>query len=62
MLEAGEGGGEELLPATPVERLDAADKRLNSMLYAVVTLRAPLDSFQASLTDEQKQQMTGARR
>jgi hypothetical protein len=50
------------MPATPVERLDAADKRLNSMLYTVVTLRAPLDGFYASLTDEQKQQMTGARR
>ena len=50
------------MPATPVERLDAADKRLNSMLYAVVTLRAPLDGFYASLSDEQKQQMRGARR
>jgi hypothetical protein len=39
-----------------------ADKRLNSMLYAVVTLRAPLDAFYASLTDQQKQQMSGARR
>ena len=48
-------------PATPVERLDAADKRLNSMLYAVVTLRAPLDGFYAALTDEQKQQMSGRR-
>jgi hypothetical protein len=50
------------LPGTPVERIDAADRRLNSMLYAVVTLRAPLDGFYASLTDEQKQQMSGARR
>jgi len=50
------------LPGTPVERLDAADKRLNTMLYAVVTLRAPLDGFYASLSDEQKQQMSGARR
>jgi hypothetical protein len=50
------------LPGTPVERVDAADKRLNSMLYAVVTLRAPLDGFYTSLTDEQKQQMSGARR
>ena len=36
------------LPATPVDRLDAADRRLNSMLYAVVTLRAPLDAMSAS--------------
>jgi hypothetical protein len=45
------------MPATPVERLDAADRRLNSMLYAVVTLRVPLDVFYASLTAEQKTQM-----
>jgi hypothetical protein len=50
------------MPGTPVDRLDAADKRLNSMLYAVVTLRAPLDGFYASLTDEQKTRMSGARR
>jgi LTXXQ motif family protein len=50
------------MPATPVERLDAADKRLNSMLYAVVTLRAPLDGFYASLTDEQKTQLYRVRR
>jgi hypothetical protein len=50
------------MPGTPVERLDAADKRLNSMLYAVVTLRAPLDGFYASLTDEQKQQMSAGPR
>ena len=50
------------MPGTPVERLDAADKRLNAMLYAVVTLRAPLDGFYASLTDEQKTQMSGAKR
>src|SRR5262249_40901488 len=50
------------LPRTPVERVDAADKRLNPMLYAVGTLRPPLGGFYASLTDEQKQQMSGARR
>ena len=50
------------MPGTPVERLAAADKRLNSMLYAVVTLRAPLDAFYASLSDEQKSRMSGARR
>jgi LTXXQ motif family protein len=31
--------------ATPMARLDVADRRLNAMLYAVVTLRAPLDAF-----------------
>jgi LTXXQ motif family protein len=50
------------MPGTPVERLDAADKRLNAMLYAVVTLRAPLDGFQASMTDEQKTQVSGNKR
>jgi hypothetical protein len=50
------------LPGTPVARLDAADKRLNAMLYAVVTLRAPLDGFYASLTDAQKTQPSGAKR
>ena len=49
------------MPGTPAERLDAADKRLNAMLYAVVTLRAPLDGFQASMTDEQKTQVSGAK-
>ena len=36
------------LPTNPVERLDTANRRLNSMLYAVVTLRAPLDAMSAS--------------
>jgi hypothetical protein len=50
------------MPGTPVERLDAADKRLNAMLYAVVTLRAPLDGFQASIPDEPKTQVSGNKR
>jgi hypothetical protein len=33
------------MPASPIERLDVADHRLNSMLYAAVTLRAPLDAI-----------------
>jgi hypothetical protein len=45
------------MPATPVERLDAADKRLNSMLYAVVTLRAPLDAFASPPANEPKPQV-----
>jgi hypothetical protein len=43
------------LPATPVDRLDTADRRLNSMLYAVVTLRAPLDALSSTPSAEQKQ-------
>jgi hypothetical protein len=49
------------MPGTPGERLDAADKRLNAMLYAVVTLRAPLDGFQASMPAEQKTQTSGTK-
>jgi LTXXQ motif family protein len=41
-------------PTTPLERLDAFDKRLNSLLYAVVNLRPPLDAFYSSLGSEQK--------
>jgi hypothetical protein len=51
------------LPATPVDRLDTADRRLNSMLYAVVTLRAPLDAFSSAPAAEQPQpKMSGLRR
>ena len=46
------------MPATPVGRLDAADKRLNELLYAVVTLRAPLDGYYATQT---RQQTPGAK-
>jgi len=49
------------LPATPVDRLDTADRRLNSMLYAVVTLRAPLDAFSAPPAQQQPQ-VSGLRR
>ncbi len=49
------------MPATPVGRLDAADKRLNSLLYAVATLRAPLDAFSASLDAAQKSRPSASR-
>jgi hypothetical protein len=49
------------MPATPVGRLDAADKRLNSLLYAVATLRAPLDAFYASLDTAQKSRLNASR-
>lgn len=39
---------------TPPARLAAVGKRLDAMLQAVKTVRAPLDSFYGSLTDEQK--------
>jgi hypothetical protein len=47
---------------TPPGRLDAADKRLNTLLYAVVTLRAPVDGFYASLSDAQKTRLSGVSR
>jgi len=49
------------LPATPVDRLDTADRRLNSMLYAVVTLRVPLDAV-TSAPAAQQPQVSGLRR
>lgn len=39
---------------TPPARLAAVGKRLDTMLQAVKTVRASLDSFYGSLTDEQK--------
>ncbi|MGL5166474.1 MAG: Spy/CpxP family protein refolding chaperone [Afipia sp.] len=39
---------------TPPARLAAVGKRLDTMLQAVKTVRAPLDSFYSSLNDEQK--------
>ena len=50
------------LPATPIERLDAADRRLNSMLYAVVTLRAPLDAMSSSPAAEPNARVSRLRR
>ena len=40
----------------------AGDKRLNTLLYAVVTLRAPVDGFYASLSDAQKTRLSGLSR
>ena len=44
------------MPLTPVGRLDALDKKLNSMVQAVQIVRGPLQAFYNSLSDEQKQQ------
>ena len=41
-------------PLTPISRLDAVEKRVDAMIQAVQTLRAPLDTFYSSLTEEQK--------
>jgi len=41
-------------PATPLERLDAAEKRLNAMLYAARVVTPALQAFYDSLSPEQK--------
>ena len=40
---------------TPPGRLDAMEKRLQAMIEAANTVKAPLDSFYASLSSEQKE-------
>jgi LTXXQ motif family protein len=42
------------MPLTPTGRINAAEKRLRVMLYAISILRGPLDRFYASLNAEQK--------
>ena len=37
--------------------LDAAEKRVDAMIQAVPALRAPLDTFYNSLTEEQKRRL-----
>jgi hypothetical protein len=44
--------------ATPLARLDAAEKRLNAMLYAVRIVGPVFNGFYASLSDEQKAGLT----
>jgi uncharacterized phage infection (PIP) family protein YhgE len=42
------------LPQTPIDRFDAAAKRLDAMSEAIKTVRSALADFYASLSDEQK--------
>jgi hypothetical protein len=42
------------MPQTPMDRLDAVEKRLLAMVQAVKTLRPALDKFYSALSDEQK--------
>jgi len=42
------------MPLTPVARLDAASARLTAIAAAMDTVRPALESFYASLSDEQK--------
>jgi hypothetical protein len=49
-------------PASPVERLDAAGKRLTTMLFAVMSTGPALQAFYGSLSDEQKANISNAMR
>jgi LTXXQ motif family protein len=42
------------VPQTPLARLDAVEQRLGAIVDAMKTIRPRLESFYASLTDEQK--------
>ena len=45
-------------PGTPEARLDAAQQRIEALIAAVDTLRPALRDFYASLTDEQKAELS----
>jgi hypothetical protein len=46
-------------PATSPARLEAMEKRLDTMLQAVKTVRPAFDAFYAALSDEQKRRLDG---
>jgi LTXXQ motif family protein len=43
------------IPLTPVDRLDAVQKRIDSTAQALAIVRAPLDNFYNSLNDRQRE-------
>ena len=43
------------VPLTPVGRLDAAEQRLAAMIQAIQIMRSPLERFDKSLNEEQRQ-------
>jgi hypothetical protein len=45
----------EQTPLTPVARLDAAEQRVDAMVDAIQIVRSPLERFDKSLNDEQRQ-------
>ena len=45
------------VPLTPIGRLDVAEQRLNGTIKAIEVIRAPLERFYDSLSDQQKQQL-----
>lgn len=48
-----------LVPLTPVDRLDAMQQRLGSMIRAVEIVRGPLQTFYDSLSEGQKARLAG---
>jgi hypothetical protein len=48
------------LPASPVARLEVAEKRLNAMLEAVKIVRPTFEDFYGSLTSEQQARLNTA--
>jgi hypothetical protein len=48
------------VPTTMVGRMEAMEKRLDAMLQAVKTVRPALETFYATLSDEQKADLNGS--
>ena len=48
------------IPASAPARLEAMEKRMETMLQAIKTVRPAFDAFYATLTDEQKAKLNGA--
>jgi hypothetical protein len=46
------------VPLTPLDRLDAVERRLDAMIQAVQMVRAPLERFYSSLSAAQKARLT----
>lgn len=44
----------KIMPATPADRLDAADSRINALTYSLGFIATAMDGFYASLSDQQK--------
>jgi hypothetical protein len=45
-------------PLTPLDRLDAVERRLDAMIQAVQMVRAPLERFYSTLSDAQKARLS----
>ena len=45
-------------PSTPLDRLDAVERRLDAMIQAVQMVRAPLERFYGLLSDAQKERLS----